>query len=145
MPRKIKKKKGKSIETEAEQIRLLKRLWSKKKASSKHRGISISLTYEQFVELSLSPCGYCGGEPSNLLVYGGLELPYNGIDRLNSQKAYDWDNCIPCCRFCNSLKGPMPDKYWLDFINDVVKLHSGQEPYPNLEGIDRNRKSYYKF
>ena len=133
-----------SLLSEKDKQRLLKRLWSGKKSSTKRRQLTIDITYEQFVELSLSPCGWCGGEPSNVLKYSDLRLAYNGIDRINSSKGYDWENCVPCCRFCNTLKAALPAAVWLDFINDVVYLHSGKEPYPGQLGINRNRMSFWK-
>ena len=28
----------------------------------------------------------------------------NGIDRINSDKGYTIDNCVPCCAQCNHMK-----------------------------------------
>lgn len=51
------------------------------------------ISKETFEKLSAQPCHYCG-----------VSGP-NGIDRIDSAKGYDPDNCVPACKHCNYVKG----------------------------------------
>lgn len=62
-----------------------------------------SLTLEQFKALVTGDCHYCGAPPSRPTFVGG-ELR-TGIDRLDSSKGYEAENCVPCCTACNLMKG----------------------------------------
>jgi hypothetical protein len=33
-----------------------------------------------------------------------IVIEYNGIDRVDNEKGYLVENCVPCCFTCNSLK-----------------------------------------
>lgn len=98
-----------------------KRQWSKLKASAKRRQIGFTLDFEETCDLILSPCAYCGSDGSNELSYNGMQMRYNGIDRIDSAKPYEAGNVVSCCSFCNALKGSMPISDWLGFLK-AVKL-----------------------
>ena len=51
------------------------------------------ISEEEFNRLSSMSCHYCG-----------VEWP-NGIDRINSSIGYVKENCVPCCKHCNYVKG----------------------------------------
>jgi hypothetical protein len=55
------------------------------------------LSYEQFYDLVIKPCVYCGKE--------GDYKSFNGIDRLDSTLGYIISNCLTCCTKCNQSKG----------------------------------------
>lgn len=67
--------------------------------SAKTRGIKFALSEDELLELYGAPCFYCGFEakPNESL----------GIDRLNSDTGYLYDNCVPCCKWCNYSKQTM--------------------------------------
>lgn len=73
--------------------------------------LDFELTYEKVEELTQSNCYYCNSEKSNLLKVKKFsedyEYPYNGIDRLDSQKGYVEGNVVPCCKWCNQAKSTM--------------------------------------
>lgn len=70
----------------------------------------------------LQPCHYCGEtdirkyHPSRDKKMGGTyikltpeerdeyTLSINGVDRIDSSKGYEIDNCVPCCGECNTMK-----------------------------------------
>ena len=97
-----------------------------KKGADK-RNLSFDLSFEQFLELSSGTCVYCGQKPH---VYPG-DLGYmqqnveywerNGIDRVDSNQGYHWDNCVPCCEKCNYAKHEMSLD---DFKNWIVKIYT---------------------
>lgn len=56
------------------------------------RSLRRTLTFEQFRQLVISPCFYCGKETDG------------GIDRLDWQQGYTPENCVSSCRSCNGRK-----------------------------------------
>ena len=75
--------------------------------SARARGYVVELTKEQFLELSQQPCFYCGCMPDNSNLCKGKhgDFAYNGMDRLDNTKGYSKENCVPCCKSCNTMKG----------------------------------------
>lgn len=67
------------------------------KSSSVRRGLSWTLSYEQYYALvGEGVCFYCQGD-----------LPSQGVglDRCDNLKGYEPDNVVPCCAKCNRIKG----------------------------------------
>ena len=42
-----------------------------------------------------------------------------GVDRVDSDKFYDIDNCVPCCEECNKMKLNMTTEKFLGHINKI--------------------------
>lgn len=87
----------------------------RKYAYSAHkRKIPWHLTPREFEEIVLKPCTYCQSSPreykSRLNKGKGrvVSATMNGIDRIDSNKGYTFDNCIPCCTTCNRMKLNLP-------------------------------------
>ena len=137
------------------ELRLVKRLYSQKKSDAKKRFKTWDLTLEQFRLLVRQPCEYCGAKHSNEMVYLGETLKYNGLDRINTKGNYSFKNVVPCCRFCNSLRGSITFGQWAEFIDNVVENGISQQPYKFAVDIKRlfqtirgesgyEKRSYYK-
>lgn len=69
------------------------------------------LTNEQLRILFKGNCHYCGIKPKQIWRSRACRrnpkiepFVYNGIDRLDNSKGYTIDNCVSCCRRCNSAK-----------------------------------------
>ena len=62
------------------------------------RQIRFELTKEHFEYIIRQQCIYCGADPQ----FEGLM----GIDRIDNERGYVIDNCVPCCTHCNQRKGP---------------------------------------
>jgi hypothetical protein len=90
------------------------------------------LTFQDFIYLTEQNCFYCGIPPSqthnmfraskNSSAFGiehGAYL-YQGIDRKNSKLPHNLDNCVPCCRNCNYLKGIYSVQ---DFYQMITKIY----------------------
>lgn len=76
-----------------------------KKYGKREKKKEFYLTKKQFRNLILKNCFYCFKAPSNkCITKSGDYLHYNGLDRLNNDKAYRIDNVVPCCYECNSIK-----------------------------------------
>lgn len=72
--------------------------FKKAKTSAKHRGISWSLSPEDFEKVTSQPCYYCSNEFCNPVVLG------SGLDRLDPSKGYESSNVVSCGKACNTLK-----------------------------------------
>jgi hypothetical protein len=66
--------------------------------TAKQRGISFSLTFDQFIEAAGQPCFYCGNELCSQVLEG------SGLDRIDSSKGYEDGNVLPCGFRCNKIK-----------------------------------------
>lgn len=73
------------------------------------------LTYEQYAPMASARCTYCKSPPNNSF----KGTPYQGIDRVDNDRGYTVDNCVPCCDKCNSFKSA----YHIDeFFEHVLKI-----------------------
>lgn len=70
------------------------------------RGLRFDLTEDEFYEICVQPCFYCGEQSSRAFKPNGAhgEFIYTGVDRLDNEVGYTKENCVPSCRQCNSLK-----------------------------------------
>ncbi len=90
--------------------------------AAKIRNLSFQLTKTQFRKLTKSNCAYCGISPNNIYTKKNAngDYIYNGIDRVNNNKGYELDNCVPCCKFCNYAKSKGTKKEFLDWIARLI-------------------------
>ena len=65
------------------------------KTSAQTKQLEFTITKEDFMDMVVLPCYYCGIIQSK---------GFNGIDRLDSSKGYISDNVVPCCEMCNMMK-----------------------------------------
>lgn len=87
-----------------------------------------NLTYEEFDSLVIQDCYYCGSKPifperfKN--EFKNREIKnFNGIDRIDSNKGYILDNCVPCCSICNRMKSDMTQFEFLNHINKIYNFN----------------------
>ena len=66
------------------------------KRRAQKNSLDFSLSNDEFFAMQTQDCYLCGKE-SNY-------YHCNGIDRINNNKGYDINNCLPCCGDCNYLK-----------------------------------------
>jgi hypothetical protein len=66
------------------------------KRSAKNRKKEFNLTKEQHTMLIYQNCYMCGKNVNGYF--------HHGIDRVNNDKGYVFDNCLSCCSVCNYLK-----------------------------------------
>jgi 5-methylcytosine-specific restriction endonuclease McrA len=84
--------------------------------NANRREISSTLTFVQFSELILKPCHYCGIPPSHFVTRHKHKTAVNGIDRVDNEKGYLLENCVPCCKTCNAAKGTLTADQFYDWI-----------------------------
>jgi hypothetical protein len=79
--------------------------------SASKRNIDITLNSEDHIRIMNQCCYVCG--------HIDKKEDYNGIDRIDSDKAYQRNNCKACCATCNYLKN---DLSIIEFISHVIKI-----------------------
>ena len=101
--------------------KFLKHVYNKtKQASEIQRKIYFNLSMNSFEKIIFSPCFYCGSLGNNSSIRGYEKIIHNGVDRIDSNGAYDDENCVPCCADCNYAKGSMNVD---DFYCLIVKIY----------------------
>jgi hypothetical protein len=98
------------------------------KSSAKKRCLDFSLSLEVFIEITSSPCHYCGEPPSNLHYsrhkrINADNLPYisNGIDRVDNNLGYADGNCVPCCAVDNQMKTNRSASFFVEHCRKVLE------------------------
>lgn len=82
------------------------------------------LTQEEFSKLIRSDCHYCGAPPSLDNIWNksakritqNEDTAFNGVDRVDSDKGYTIDNCVPCCKTCNRMKWDLSEDVFYEKI-----------------------------
>jgi len=97
----------------------LGRVFSTYKKSAREKGRDFELTKDQFGYLILEHCSYCGSVPVNKRNVHGHDFFYQGIDRVDNDKGYTLENCVPCCMICNKMKKAMSREEFLDHIGRI--------------------------
>lgn len=88
-----------------EEIKPFSSLFHRYINDAKARNVKFNLSYEQFEDLASSPCYYCGKVRTGRQKYNNrMTILYTGIDRVDNDKGYQSDNCVPCCKSCNTKK-----------------------------------------
>lgn len=94
------------------------------KRSAKHRKKEWNLTKEQHYDIICKPCFYCGTEPILRESKVGIPFPHWGIDRYDNMKGYVYENCVPCCPTCNSMKMNLDSKTFINHIKQIISNYS---------------------
>lgn len=68
-------------------------------------------TREMFTKLIRQPCFYCGVQHEDRL---------GGVDRIVSSIEYTFDNCVPCCSFCNMMKNTLDVASFLRKVREIA-------------------------
>ena len=103
----------------------------KSKERMNKRGLCHDLSFEDFVSLKEGPCVYCGTEHryERLDKETGMTWKYNTIDRIDPNKGYTKENCVPCCHKCNSAKSDFTLQEFKDHVRKMFD-HMGLGQYP---------------
>jgi hypothetical protein len=88
------------------------------KYQAEKRRLAFNLSEEQFIDITLQDCVYCGDKPSRL-IGGSTKWLVNGVDRTDNTLGYAPTNVVPCCRRCNMAKGQMSNSEFLRWISKV--------------------------
>lgn len=90
---------------------------------AKTRGLEISITREEAIELFRKNCHYCGGMSARKSKARPHLTSFlaNGIDRLDSNAGYVKSNVVPCCTVCNFAKREMSERDFLSWVTRVYR------------------------
>jgi len=100
------------------------------KRSAQTRGIEWNLEDEQAKLMMTTECIYCN--------HIDLEVRVNGIDRLDSSKSYTMENCRPCCKNCNYMKGSLDP---ISFIQICKKISECSKEFPEIQQCLEHKKT----
>lgn len=88
-----------------------------------------NLSFEQFLILSQQNCFYCDSQPSNSINCATKRSSqtfkqtghfiYNGLDRIDSDIPHNYDNVVPCCKYCNYSKRERSIHQFYNWINNL--------------------------
>lgn len=99
-------------------------LYATYKYSATKRGYEFSLTKKEFRNIVISCCAYCtnsGDFRKSRAVNSKRGSKLNGVDRKDSTKGYFLDNCLPCCKRCNLMKGSLSSLEFIEQCRLVAK------------------------
>lgn len=85
-------------------------LYKKYKRRATKMGVNWNLSVEQFDYLVSQDCFYCGQTPEREYHHTpAMNGAYvcNGIDRIDNDRGYTYDNLLPACWQCNRAKGTL--------------------------------------
>jgi len=113
---------------------------------AKTRSIDFNLSLEECYNLFKSDCTYCGLEPSNKRTReNGVEVKYQGIDRVDNSIGYERNNVVPCCKYCNSFKLDRTVEEFYEGVDRIYNLKvqrlGSQEPYTQASGNGKHPTS----
>lgn len=108
---------------------------------AKARNIDFNLSYDEFKSIVSKDCVYCGSKPQYMSRIIGVDTEVgafmNGIDRVDSNKGYFIDNCVPCCQYCNTMKSNYPLDFFLNHISKIYN-HSIKQGSTTIENTSEN-------
>jgi hypothetical protein len=93
-------------------------------------------------------CHYCGCPPNQLLTNRykkeKRQMPYNGLDRLDSNQGYTKNNIVPCCGDCNHAKMDLSLDHFRQMVCDIHQ-NFGKHPRfgPEMKGEDFCFNAFY--
>jgi len=106
--------------------------------SAEKRNINFELLKDEFIDLISKPCNYCGVSDLTFYKTNGA----GGIDRVDSNKGYNLNNCLPCCGMCNQMKLDYTKK---DFLNQCLKIIKNQKNLINKTNCELKLiENFYK-
>ena len=75
----------------------------------KERNLQFSLTEAQFLSFWQKPCHYCCSEIQTI-----------GLDRVENNVGYEFNNVVPCCYTCNSMKMNLEYNEWISHMKKII-------------------------
>ena len=99
------------------------------KRSAEQRNIEWHLTDEEAKSMLLRPCVYCK--------HIDLQVRVNGIDRMDSNKNYTIENCRPCCKNCNYMKGTFDPRTFIEWARRIAQCDA---EFPDIPRCEEHKK-----
>ncbi len=112
--------------------------------NAKNKNLECSLSNEQFKKFFEKNCFYCGLKPSTVFNSRSHKLVYNGIDRVDSSKGYNEENCVACCTQCNRSKRASTENEFREWIKKVHKHLNNNEKLVSISKKISKNSSIFK-
>jgi len=112
-----------------EGITAKKTVYSDYKSRCENDGLTFDFDFDCFISTCLKLCFYCGRKPSNIEKTScrkNIPFVYSGLDRVDNNKGYSADNCVPCCLGCNRMKSNLSLDDFFDHLKKIASHHSVQ-------------------
>ncbi len=87
-----------------------KAYWNTFKSEAKRRKIKIEINFQEFTTILKTNCFYCNDIVDTI-----------GIDRIDNDKHYTFDNVIRCCVTCNKMKSNIEPYKFFEHISKIAK------------------------
>jgi len=89
------------------------------KRGARRRGIEFNMSPEELVSIARGNCYYCGAPPKEKALKSKklTGLFVGGVDRVDSNKGYTVQNCVPCCVDCNVAKGSLSQDEFASLVS----------------------------
>lgn len=92
------------------------------KTCAKKRGIEMNMTDDEITSFICGFCAYCGKASER--------GDFNGVDRIDSTKAYDISNVVSCCGACNRMKSSLDPVTFVDRCKHISGVEDHAEAWP---------------
>lgn len=105
----------------------LKRHYDNYRRAAIRRGYEFNLTFEEFKDIVLQKCNYCGEKDSIQLWNSGQKhysIWANGVDRVDNNTGYTTDNCVCACKVCNNAKGTLTTEEFTEWIRRIASYQN---------------------
>lgn len=98
-------------------------LYNLLKTQARLRNIPVSISFEEFLFLTeVKICKYCGG-PVKWHPHSRQGSSAINLDRLDSNKGYDFDNVAVCCFKCNDKKSDWLTGDEFQLVSDLLRIY----------------------
>lgn len=121
----------------------LQKLWKRYIRGAKARNLDFTLSFKEFSKITSEPCYYCGTEPKQLSKSTIDIYYYNGVDRVNSNNGYFYENCVPCCAICNKMKGTLTHNEFLEQCKHIEEKRIKAYNESTLAYVEELAEEYY--
>ena len=105
--------------------------WSQFKKQARQRRLAVCIERHEHAALIARSCVYCGAQPSSTLRIS--------VDRTDSARPYEPQNCVPSCSRCNCMKNTMSLHTFLRQAHRIAQRHpvaGGVHESPVLPNTD---------
>jgi hypothetical protein len=107
-------------------------IWNHYVKGAKKRNIDFSISKTIFNELIIQKCFYCD-------YYKDSEV--NGVDRIDNNKGYIYENVVSCCESCNIIKGSQHPQEFIDKLYSINNYTVKKIPIDSLT-IEKWKTTY---
>lgn len=96
-------------------------LWTELVQRCRRADKPLEISPAEYKALIAGNCAYCGALPTNWTKWeDGPAIQYNGVDRVDNERGYLFDNLVPCCKLCNQFKSKLTAQQFIAHARSIV-------------------------